>query len=78
MWLTETRQFMTHSERSMTPTKSSAANLGDFEEELLASLLEELTEAMRRDQRPDLEGLASRHPKLAADLRLALGNRLDC
>jgi hypothetical protein len=56
-------------EESMTSAESLNANLTDFEEAILASLVEELTEAMRQGQQPDLEGLANRHPTLAADLR---------
>ena len=56
-------------EGTMTSADSSDVNLRNSEESLLASLLEELTEAMRHGQQPDLEGLANRHPALAADLR---------
>ena len=53
----------------MTSAESSDVNLDDSDESLLASLLEELTEAMRQGQQPDLEEVANRHPTLAADLR---------
>ena len=39
------------------------------EESLLASLLDELTEALRQGQQPDVEQVAGRHPALADDLR---------
>jgi eukaryotic-like serine/threonine-protein kinase len=61
---------MTTPEGSVTSAESSDANLRNSDESLLASLLDELTDAMRRGQQPDLEGVAKRHPTLAADLRL--------
>jgi eukaryotic-like serine/threonine-protein kinase len=60
---------MTTPDGSMTSAESSDANLRNSEESLLASLLEELTEAMRQGQQPDVEGVANRYPALSADLR---------
>jgi hypothetical protein len=54
---------------SMRSAESSDANLRKSEESQLASLLTELTEAMRQGQQPDLEEVANRHPTLAVDLR---------
>ena len=56
-------------EDSMMSGQSVEANLADADESLLASLLQELTDAWRQGQQPDLERLASRHPRLKADLR---------
>ena len=56
-------------EDSMMSGQSVEANLADADESLLALLLEELTDAWRQGQQPDLERLASLHPRLNADLR---------
>jgi eukaryotic-like serine/threonine-protein kinase len=60
---------MTIPDRSLTSAQPLEADRADLEDSLLASLLEELTLAMRRGQKPDLDGLAARHPALATDLR---------
>ena len=60
---------MTTPDGSMTSAESSDAIFRNSEESLLAALLEELTEAMRQGQQPDVEGVANRHPAMAADLR---------
>jgi serine/threonine-protein kinase len=39
------------------------------DESLLASLLDELTQALRQGRQPDVEQSAARHPELAAELR---------
>ncbi len=56
-------------EDSMMSGQSVEANLADADESLLALLLQELTDAWRQGQQPDLERLASLHPRLNADLR---------
>jgi eukaryotic-like serine/threonine-protein kinase len=40
------------------------------EESILASLLDELTEALRQGRQPDVDQVANRHPALADDLRM--------
>jgi eukaryotic-like serine/threonine-protein kinase len=47
----------------MTPIEATS------EESILASLLDELTEALRQGAQPDVEQVAKRHPALADDLR---------
>jgi eukaryotic-like serine/threonine-protein kinase len=51
------------------PAESADANLAEADESLLAALLEELTDLWRRGQHPDVEQVASRHPRLTHDLR---------
>jgi hypothetical protein len=51
---------------SSQPANASSA---DADESLLALLLDELTDAWRQGLQPDLERLASLHPRLTADLR---------
>jgi eukaryotic-like serine/threonine-protein kinase len=60
---------MTTPDGTLTSAESLNGNLDNPDESLLASLLEQLTDAMRRGERLDLDGLANRHPTLAADLR---------
>ena len=60
---------MTTPDGSMTSAESSDANLRNSEESVLASLIDELTEAVRHGKQPDLEGVANRHPALSAELR---------
>ncbi len=60
---------MTMPESSSTASASTDASLTDREDSLLASLLEQLTLAMRRGEQPDLDCLAARYPELAGDLR---------
>src|SRR5271170_5407688 len=60
---------MTTPYNKMMPAESADANLAGADESLLAALLEELTDLWRRGQHPDVEQVASRHPRLTADLR---------
>ena len=60
---------MTTPDGSMRSAEASDVIISNSEEALLVSLLEELTEARRQNQQPNLEEMAARHPTLAADLR---------
>jgi hypothetical protein len=60
---------MTAPDDSMMSGQSADASLADADESLLAALLDELTDLWRQGQQPDLERLASLHPRLTADLR---------
>jgi eukaryotic-like serine/threonine-protein kinase len=60
---------MTTPDDKMMSAKPADSNLADADESLLAALLEELTGLWRQGQQPDLERLASLHPRLTADLR---------
>ena len=53
----------------MTSAEPRMRDRAASEESLLASLLDELTEALRQGRQPDVEQVANRHPALAADLR---------
>jgi hypothetical protein len=54
----------------MTSSESTDSDRAASEEPILASLLDELTEALRQGRQPDVELVANRHPALADDLRM--------
>jgi hypothetical protein len=54
----------------MTSRESTDSDRAASEESILASLLDELTEALRHGRQPDVEQVANRHPALADDLRM--------
>ena len=60
---------MTTPDNKMMFAEPADADLAEADESLLAALLEELTDLWRRGQHPDVEKVASRHPRLTADLR---------
>jgi serine/threonine-protein kinase len=62
---------MTPPEEITVPGDSSDADQSAVasDESALASLLDELTQALRRGRQPDVEEAAARYPALAADLR---------
>jgi len=60
---------MTPSEGIISPPGSPDAGRAAAEESLLASLLDELTQALRQGRQPDVEQVAAHHPALAEDLR---------
>jgi len=54
----------------MTSIEDTDRDRAASEESILASLLDELTEALRQGRQPDVEQVANRHPALADDLRM--------
>src|SRR5262245_43686505 len=60
---------MSSSEGIVTPADSTEAGWTASQESLLASLLDELTQALRQGRQPDVEHAVANHPSLACDLR---------